>query len=241
MNLPSCFFLALSHIAGLRDTLPPLSRTQVLLQTRTPRQDFLRMLTLWLLVLRIAHPLECRRASSHSAGYTNRQCPSGQSCQSSCSAICKKERKFGYVCEMLSSSKQNFTWLNVTRSWNLQHCCELNRLKGRVFHAWHYWWHYTSFRHYLKLLPNLKEFILCSFPSVSFCPLLTMVIKGFYWRVSRACPFCTCLRARFSLNHWRLTVEYQKIVVPHFKRNKIELKKYDDCLYKRCYQNSIWS
>ena len=93
LNLPSCFFLALSHMAGLRDTLPPLSRTQVLLQTRTPRQDFLRMLTLWLLVLRIAHPLECLRASSHSAGYTKRQCPSGQSCQSSCSAICKETKE----------------------------------------------------------------------------------------------------------------------------------------------------
>ena len=80
-------------MAGLRDTLPPLSRTQVLLQTRTPRQDFLRMLTLWLLVLRIAHPLECLRASSHSAGYTKRQCPSGQSCQSSCSAICKETKE----------------------------------------------------------------------------------------------------------------------------------------------------
>ena len=208
-------------MAGLRDTLPPLSRTQVLLQTRTPRQDFLRMLTLWLLVLRIAHPLECLRASSHSAGYTKRQCPSGQSCQSSCSAICK-ETKENTVLRLRNIIVIEAD-VKATRRWNLQHCRGLHRLKGRVLHAWHYWWHYTSFRHYLKLLPNLKEFFLCTFPSVSFCPLLTMVIKGFL--KGFACmSVLYMLRVRLSVNHWRLTAEYHKIVILHFKRNKIELR-----------------
>ena len=114
------------------------------------------------------------------------------------------------------------TSVKVTRRRNLQHCCGLHRLKGRFLHAWHYWWHYTSFRHYLKLLPNLKEFLLCTFPSVSFCPLLTMVIKGFI----KGLPCMSVLyvlRVRL-LDHWRLTAEYRKIVIFHFKRNKIELR-----------------
>ena len=72
----------ISRLAGFPARLPtwlPLGRTQRREQTRTPRQDFLRMLTLWLLVFRIAQPLECRRASSQPAGKMWRQWPSAHS------------------------------------------------------------------------------------------------------------------------------------------------------------------
>ena len=65
-GLCCCFFRALSQMAGLKWTRSPLSSMQFLLQTKTPRQDFLRICTLWLLVFLIAHPLACLRASSES-------------------------------------------------------------------------------------------------------------------------------------------------------------------------------
>lgn len=64
--LPCCFFLALSQMAGLRWTCSPVSRMHRLEQSRTPRHDFLRIWTLWLLVFLIAQPEPCRRASSQS-------------------------------------------------------------------------------------------------------------------------------------------------------------------------------
>ena len=77
--LPSCFLLALSHIAGLMCTFSPFSIVQSRLHTRTPRQDFFNMLTLWLLVFLMAQPEECLRASSRSSGYTYLLCPVGHS------------------------------------------------------------------------------------------------------------------------------------------------------------------
>lgn len=61
-------------------TSSPLGRTQRREQTSTPRQDFLRIWTLWLLVLRMAQPEVCRFASSHVGGYTMRQWPFAHSC-----------------------------------------------------------------------------------------------------------------------------------------------------------------
>ena len=45
-------------INEINHTVFPLGRRHRLEQTRTPRQDFLRMLTLWLLVFLMAQPLE---------------------------------------------------------------------------------------------------------------------------------------------------------------------------------------
>ena len=67
---PCCFFRALSHIAGLMQTCFPLRCIHLLEQTRTPRQDFFRMFTLWLFVLRMAHPEVCFFASSQFGEYT---------------------------------------------------------------------------------------------------------------------------------------------------------------------------
>lgn len=78
-NLPCCFFLALSHIAGLRWTVPPVGSIHLLEHTRTPRHDFFNMCTLWLLVFLIAHPEACLFASSLLGEYTNRQWPSAHS------------------------------------------------------------------------------------------------------------------------------------------------------------------
>ena len=61
---PCCFFLALSHIAGLIETGFPFLCIHLLEQTKTPKHDFFRMFTLWLLVFLIAHPEVCFFASS---------------------------------------------------------------------------------------------------------------------------------------------------------------------------------
>ena len=78
-GLPICFFLALSQIAGLIVTWAPLGKRHLLEQIKTPRQDFLRIFTLWLFVFLMAHPLEWRLASSQLAGKMWRQCPSAHS------------------------------------------------------------------------------------------------------------------------------------------------------------------
>ena len=57
----------------------PVGSAHLSEHTSTPRHDFLRMCTLWLLVLRMAHPEECRLASSLLGGYTWRQWPSAHS------------------------------------------------------------------------------------------------------------------------------------------------------------------
>lgn len=81
-------------MAGLRWTVSPLSNLQRRLQTNAPRQDFLRIWTLWLLVFLMAQPLECLRASSLWGGYTNRQCPSAHSWKESyCATWCRGEQK----------------------------------------------------------------------------------------------------------------------------------------------------
>ena len=61
---PCCFFLALSHMAGLIETGFPFLCIHLLEQTKTPKHDFFRMFTLWLLVFLIAHPEVCFLASS---------------------------------------------------------------------------------------------------------------------------------------------------------------------------------
>ena len=61
---PCCFFLALSHIAGLIETGFPFLCIHLLEQTKTPKHDFFRIFTLWLLVFLIAHPEVCFFASS---------------------------------------------------------------------------------------------------------------------------------------------------------------------------------
>ena len=82
-NAPCCFLRALSHIAGLIDTGFPFLWIHLLEQTRTPKHDFFKMLTLWLLVFRIAHPDVCFFASSELGEYTYRTWPSGNSSQAS--------------------------------------------------------------------------------------------------------------------------------------------------------------
>ena len=67
---PHCFLRALSQIAGRRASLRPLGRVQFLEQSNTPKQLFLRIATLWLLVLRMAQPETWRRASTEFSGYT---------------------------------------------------------------------------------------------------------------------------------------------------------------------------
>lgn len=86
-KLPCCFFLALSQIAGLKWTLSPFESVHLKEHTSTPRQLFFKMCTLWLLVFLMAHPDECLLASSLSALYTSRQCPSAHSEKGSYSLI----------------------------------------------------------------------------------------------------------------------------------------------------------
>lgn len=74
-------------MAGLRCTLSPPGRMHLKEQTRTPRQLFLRMCTLWLLVFLMAQPLACLLASSLLAGYTSLQWPSAHSEKGSNSEI----------------------------------------------------------------------------------------------------------------------------------------------------------
>lgn len=81
--MPCCFLRALSQMAGRMCTRPPPGSAQRAEHTSTPRQDFLRMCTLWLLVLRMAQPEAWRLASSLLAGSTSRQWPSAHSSQSS--------------------------------------------------------------------------------------------------------------------------------------------------------------
>lgn len=64
IDLPCCFLRALSQIAGLIVTGFPFFWIHRLLQTRTPKHDFLRILTLWLFVFRMAQPELCFLASS---------------------------------------------------------------------------------------------------------------------------------------------------------------------------------
>ena len=78
-GFPCCFLRALSQMAGLRWTLSPLGSAHLIEHTSTPKQDFLRMCTLWLLVLLIAQPEACLLASSLVAGYTSLQWPSAHS------------------------------------------------------------------------------------------------------------------------------------------------------------------
>lgn len=85
---PCCFFRALSQIAGRKWICSPFGNEQLAVQTRTPKQLFFRILTLWLFVLRIAHPEICLRASSLVCRYTYRMWPSAhsQNSSNSCSA-----------------------------------------------------------------------------------------------------------------------------------------------------------
>ena len=55
---PSSLNIVIGYRLKLRHTVFPLGSRHRLEQTRTPRQDFLRMLTLWLLVFLMAQPLE---------------------------------------------------------------------------------------------------------------------------------------------------------------------------------------
>ena len=89
-------FFTLSQIAGLRCTLPPLGSTQDLVHTRTPKHDFFKIFTLWLLVFLIAHPDECLRASSQSVRKARRTCPSDHSVQRSNSVIYRREKKVSF-------------------------------------------------------------------------------------------------------------------------------------------------
>jgi len=79
--LPCCFFLALSHICGLKWTLEPSCSFMMhrFEQTITPRQDFLRMCMLWLFVFRIAQPDACLLACSSFVLYTHLEWPSAHS------------------------------------------------------------------------------------------------------------------------------------------------------------------
>ena len=69
-SAPCCFLRALSHIAGLMETGFPFLCIHLFEQTRTPKHDFFKILTLWLLVFRIAHPDVCFLASSELGEYT---------------------------------------------------------------------------------------------------------------------------------------------------------------------------
>ena len=69
-SAPCCFLRALSHIAGRMETVFPFLWIHLFEQTRTPKHDFFKMLTLWLLVFRIAHPDVCFLASSELGEYT---------------------------------------------------------------------------------------------------------------------------------------------------------------------------